>query len=292
MSSAPSARAPTFPVLPSDLVEAFERPASDARDRSLPLSQVLDELQRLNACLAMPGATLKPNNVRYVAEPFTADTPMPLRPERGDFELHYTLPGLFGSTFEAILSKNRNAHRIYVHLSGMNLSVRVHRLPYWAQANNIIVSVANEAEKRAGVRFLPFQALVEATNEDEELAALQQLEPPFAFTPAEVAATETGATLLDQFLAYIPKRTPKVLFWSIQGTSDNNSAQIRIWVMAAPEKVEDKATVVPEKAPLPTLTPKIAVKEEEKQPEVPIVVTARSLLNKKRRPNDEETMTM
>ena len=281
--------APPFPVLPSDLAESFERVSCDSRDRSLPLAQVLGELKRLSDAVSMPGATLKPNNVRYVAEPFTADTPLPLRPERGDFELHYTLPGLFGSSFEAILAKNRNAHRIYVHLSGTSLSVRVHRLPYWAQANNIIVQVANEAEKR-GVRFLPFQALVDATDEDAELldAGWQKVEPPFAFTPAEVASTETGATLLDQFLNYIPsKKTTKLLFWSVQGTQDNSSAQIRIWVMASPAPAVD---VKP--AALALEPPK--VKEEPKQPaEQPIVVvTARSLLNKKRRPNEDETMTM
>lgn len=293
-------------VLPAALAEEFERPTVESRDRTMPLKKALSEFQRIESALSMPGGDVKPNNVRYV-DAFTADSPQPVRAERGDFELSYVLPGFFGSTFEAILRKNRNAHRIYVHIAGLRVTVRVHRLPYWAQANNIIASVANEAEKR-GVRFLPFQALVDATDENEELCALQALEPDFVFTPAAVAPEETGASLLDQFTVGKSKAlTPScaVLFWAIQGTADNTSAQIRVWSTVAPEKEKakekEKAAAATERAPVvlaaqPVAPPPLGVfradaPKVKQEPEVPIIVTVRSLVNKKRRGN-EDTMSM
>lgn len=228
----------------------------------------LAQLQHLCETL-LPALSASPN-VRLVAEPFTVDTPQPVRAERGDLEMRFALNGFSGSSFEALLANNRAAHRIYVHINGLTVTVRVHRLPYWVQANGIIAAVANEAFKRS-VRCLPLQQVMEAgttgeNNQDEELKALRlqlekNAEPEFAFTPADALAiagtrkeSELGAALLKQFLGDIAPNG-KTLLWSLGATITGDATRINVWALAsvAPAGAAQlkSAAVAPAEVPAP-----------------------------------------
>jgi hypothetical protein len=248
---APSSASDELSMLPAALADRFERTVSDAPDKSLPLLQALAEVKLLAECLTADDDNAKQNNVRYVAEPFTDDKPQPMRVDRGDFEMTFMLPGFFGSTFEAILERCKSAHRIYVHLAGLRVTIRVHRLPYWTQACNIIAGVANDAEKRS-VRFLPYQALSDAIAEDEEAyAELRTLEPEFKFTPADLEASapmqggdvSLSTYLLARFFPSAAVCRNGVAFWAIGATPNGESAQIKVWVL----RKEPEAAVKKEK---------------------------------------------
>lgn len=288
-----------IPVLPAELAEVFERPAPESADESISLHHALSELQMFVRSLS-DGDKVNAK-IRYVTEPFTSDKPQPLRPDRGDFEMSFKMPGFFGSTFETLLNHVKTAHRIYVHVAGLRITVRVHRLPYWTQACNIVAAVANEAEKRS-LRFLPYESLAQAADGDEKLCdALRRLEPDFLFTPVDLSATAPkdvplGAFLVQQFFspdtASLHHRI--IAFWAVTATADaghtdNSSAQIKVWlVQAAKDATDSIVDVVGET---------IKIKQEEiatptlpqSTAPVPISVVT-SLINKKRRANEAEML--